>query len=169
MVRSALGILFAVALAGCGGDGGGQPAEAEAEAETGAHQVAEPVTVELTEANGSGQSGSTTLTPEEGTIATFEVAITLSPPSEEPHVAAIHRVTCDDYDPKIPEGASTDEVFDAVSATSEDELGEVRDGSGRATVPGALEERQTGGFSIMVHSPSPPYTPVVCGNIPPHE
>jgi hypothetical protein len=137
--------------------------------ETATHESTEPLTVELGEANDSGKSGTATLTPTEGTIATFEVTLTVTPPSADAQLAAIHRVTCDEYDPKIPADASLDEIFEAVSATSEDELGEVRKGKARATVPGSLADRATGAYSIMVHSPSPPYTPVACGDIPAHE
>lgn len=157
----ALLIVAAIVGAGCGGGDAAQ--------DTGGPAPEETVTVELGEANGSGQSGTATLTPKEGTIATFEVTISLSPPSGTPQLAAIHRVTCGEYEPKIPEDASSEEIFDAVSATSEDELGEVRGGSEKATVPGSLADRQTGMFSIIVHRPSPPFTPVVCGDIPARE
>ena len=145
-------LLAAVLLGGCGGD------------DRGAGETA--VTIELAETNASGQSGTATLTPKEGKIETFEVAVTVSPPSPDIQPAAIHRVTCAEYDPDIPEGASLDEIFAAVSATAEDELGEVRDGRARATVPEALADRLTGGYALMVHGPSPPYEPVVCGDIP---
>jgi hypothetical protein len=101
-----------------------------------------------------------------GKIATFEVTATISPPSADIQPAAIHRVTCAEYDPQIPEGASLEQIFDAVSATAEDELGEVRDGKVRTTVPESLADRLTGEYSLIVHGPSPPYRPAVCGDIP---
>jgi hypothetical protein len=127
------------------------------------------VTFALAETNDSGQSGTATLTPKEGEIPTFEVTITLSPPSRDVQPAAIHRVTCGEYDPKIAADASLDEIFAAVSATAEDELGEVRGGKARVTVAESLADRLTGDYSLIVHRPSPPYQPVVCGVIPARE
>jgi hypothetical protein len=171
-VKSALAVLCALLLVGgCGGEDeeGADGTTGEAAEDTATHESAEPVTVTLAEANDSGKSGTATLTPKEGTIATFEVTLTVTPRSAQAQLAAIHRVTCDDYDPKIPADASLDEIFEAVIATREDELGEVREGKARANVPGSLADRMTGAYSVIVHSPSPPYTPVACGNIPAHE
>jgi hypothetical protein len=55
-------------------------------------------TVELSEQNGSGQSGTATLTAnDDGTV---HVSIELSPPGEEPQPAHIHEGTCADLNPE---------------------------------------------------------------------
>jgi hypothetical protein len=154
--------VLALSPAGCGGD---RAAESAAE-ETTAQDAGEPVTVELEEMNDSGYTGTATLKPIEGTIPTFEAVVTVTPPSPNPQLVAIHRVTCGRYDPEIPAGASLDVIFEAVSETTVNELGEVREGKTRTTASGSLAERTKGGHSIIVHDNAPPYRPVACGDMP---
>jgi hypothetical protein len=161
-----IGLIAVLALspAACGGGDDGAATAAEEPATTAA---AEPITVELEEANSSGYSGTATLTPnDEGAIATYQAVVTVEPSSENPQLAAIHEVLCTDYDPEIPADATLDEIFDAASATVADELGEVRDGTLTATAAGSLTERTTGDYSLIVHDNAPPYSPVACGDIP---
>jgi hypothetical protein len=160
-----LAVTLALAASGCGGD----DSETSAGATTGETETAvpQPVTVELAEANRSGYTGTATLTPrEEGSIPTFEAVVTVTPTSDAVQLVAIHEVRCSEYDPDIPGDASTEEIFEAVTATSVDELGEVREGEARATVPGSLAERTTGEYALFVHESAPPFTPVACGDIP---
>jgi hypothetical protein len=157
-------VLLMLSLAACGGrdDGAGTGVQ-----ETIVEDPSEPIIVELEEANASGYSGTVTFTPiGEGTIATFEAMVTITPPSENPQLAAIHEVLCAEYDPDIPADATLDEIFEAVSATVADELGEVRNGKLTTTVPGSLAKRITGEYSLIVHDNAPPYRPVACGDIP---
>jgi hypothetical protein len=160
------GVIALIAVLALGACGGGDDSAATAAEDTTTEEAAEPVTVELEEMNDSGHSGTATLTPnEEATIATFQAAVTVTPPSENPQLAAIHSVTCSEYDPHIPAGASLQEIFDAVSATAVTELGEVRRGKAMKTAAGSLAERTTGEYSIIVHDNAPPYQPVACGDI----
>jgi hypothetical protein len=153
-----IGCLFvlALSLAACGGgdDGGETAAE-----ETTTEMVAEPVTVELAEEHGSGQSGTATLTPaEEGAIPTFEVVLRLEPPLEGPFPAHIHSVTCAEFEEDLTE----QQIFATVVAV----LSDVRDGESTSTAPGSLAERTTGKYSINVHDPAKAFETVACGDIP---
>ena len=127
-------LALALALAGCGADdeaaGGG-----------------DAVTVELAEQNGSGQSGTATLTAA-GDGAT-EVVIELNEGTADPQPAHIHAGTCADLDPqpKYP-------------------LDGVVDGGSRTTVQAPLSELRNGRLAINVHkSEAEIQTYVACGDI----
>jgi hypothetical protein len=163
-------LLLGLAI-GCAGEGSGGSEEQGGGAtadETEAPATPEPLTITLAEMNDSGQTGTATLTPasEQGAIETFEVAVTITPPPEDAEYAAIHAVPCDEFDPKIPPDASSEEIFEAVEATNAAELTEVRDGSSRTTVAKSIDEVSTGRFSIIVGSFTPPYQTFACGDIP---
>ena len=83
-------ILLAATLGGCGGDDGGS-AEGGGAAGPGAGGSGE-IVVDLVERNGSGQTGTVTLTPSEGgTLVTVETVSYLV----DPQPVNLHTGTCD--------------------------------------------------------------------------
>ncbi len=128
-----LAVSLAFGLGGCGADdeaaGGGE------------------VTVELAEQNGSGQSGTATLTAAGG--RTTKIVIELDEGTAEPQPAHVHAGRCTNLDPqpKYP-------------------LATVVDGRSEATVQASLEELTGGGAAINVHkSEAEIQTYVACGDI----
>jgi hypothetical protein len=151
-------VALALAAAGCGGgDGdGGETTGAGGGTET-STEPAEPITIDLAESNGSGQSGTAELQPGQvGSIATFDVTLEIAPTLEAPQMAHVHRVSCAEY-AEIAD-------FDKQLATVHAPLTDVRDGSSQTgNVSGSIGK---GGFSINVHEPDPPFAAVACGDIP---
>jgi hypothetical protein len=168
-MRTNLAVVFLlVALGGAacgGGDGGngGEAAPAETAPETappqsatGSSEAAEPITVELREADGSGRSGTATLVPRQsGAITTYEVTLEITPPGDELLVAHVHDVTCAEY--------AEITVQSEQIATVRAPLSDVRDGTSTSTVPGSSTE---GGASINVHRSAERFPVVACGDIP---
>ena len=115
-----------------------------------------PITVPLTEENGSGRSGEARLEPD-GDDA-IRVTVSMSAGPTKTNNAHIHDVTCEEY-------RSMDD-FSEQLGTVEDSLRSVRDGKSETIVKTSLADRATGGFSINVHEPAPPYVVVACGDIP---
>jgi hypothetical protein len=146
-----------LSLAACGGEADGGETVAE---ETTTQETAEPVTIDLAEEHGSGQSGTATLTPVEGGgIPTFEAVVNLTPPLDASLPAHIHNVTCAEYATEI-------KTQEEIEASIESTLTDVRNGESTTTVPGSLEEVTTGEFSINVHDPAKAFETVACGDIP---
>jgi hypothetical protein len=141
----------AVIVAGCGGDDEPGPVAAP-------QQEQEAVTVDISAVEGSGISGTATLTPRMG--KRFDVMVRMTGTASGPsHPAHIHDVTCAAY------AKLTD--FDAQLATVTDSLSNVDDGVSETTVAlTELSERTTGGYSINVHAPEGPFPAVACGDIP---
>ena len=90
------------------------------------------VTVNLDEQNGSGESGTATLTPVSSTST--KVVVELSNPPSDPQPAHIHPGTCANLDP-----------------TPKYALPNIVDGKVEATVPVGLEQLQAGEFALNVH------------------
>jgi hypothetical protein len=159
-------IVCALTAAACGGgdgNGPGTPPQQGTEARTEA--AVEPITVDLGEANKSGQSGTATLTDHgvsaSGISLGTSVALEVSPPKRFPddaQPAAIHNATCAELERR--------RGFEELSVTEIQPLGEVRDGRSETTAAKSLAELTAGGFAISVHQPSPPFRAVVCGDIP---
>ncbi len=122
-----------LALAACGGDDEGATS-------------GDAVTVQLAEQNGSGQSGTATLTPV-GDTQTM-VAIELSNPPADPQPAHIHSGTC----------AELGEVVYPLT--------NIEGGTSETTLDVTLEELQSGGFAINAHeSEANIQNYVACGEI----
>jgi hypothetical protein len=108
----------------------------------------ESVTIDLDELNDSGQSGTATLTEENGQT---RVVIDINAPEEEDieQPAHIHAGTCDDL------------------GGVEYPLDNVVDGSSETVVDVSLEDLMSGVYAVNVHlSTDEPGTWVACGNIP---
>jgi len=149
----ALLVVVVAVVAGCGrGD------DDAAQATARPAETVESVEVSLKAENGSGQSGTATLTP---SGETFEVVLDVDGGVDGQH-AHIHNVTCEKY-AKI-------KGFDAQLATVADELEDLRGGKSTTSVAvlegGGLTARTTGEYSINVHKPNHPYPAVACGDIP---
>lgn len=129
-----LAAALALLVAACGGDD-------EEEAAGGGE-----VTVELTEQNGSGQTGTATLTEADGSTT---VVVELSNAPDVPQPAHIHPGSCADLDPTPAYG-----------------LENLEGGSSESTVETTLEELQLGGYAINVHkSGEEADVYVACGDI----
>jgi hypothetical protein len=110
--------LALLALVGCGGD--------DDEATSG-----DEVTVELAEFDGSGQSGTATLTAEGDQT---RVVVSIGDPVSPSQPAHIHEGTCDDLNPEPAFG-----------------LPNVDDGSSETTVDTMLESLTSGTYAINLH------------------
>lgn len=137
-IGPALVVLLAAAalgVAGCGGDDGEEEAAGDG-----------AVTVEIAEQNGSGESGTATLTADgEQTIVTIE--LTGAPSTAQP--AHIHSGTC----------ASLGDVVHPLT--------DVQDGASETTVAAPLADLQAADFAINVHeSAEAIQNYVACGDIP---
>jgi Cu/Zn superoxide dismutase len=141
-------LLAALALgaAGCGGDDDEGNGEAAAPATTAAEE-AESVTVDLGEQNGSGESGTATLTSDgEQTVVVIELT---GAPADTPQPAHIHNGTCA-------------EIGDVVHP-----LTNVEGGASETTVAAPLADLQAAAFAINVHeSEEAIQNYVACGEIP---
>jgi Cu/Zn superoxide dismutase len=119
---------------GCGGDDANEAAAENA------------VTVDLAEQNGSGESGTATLTAEGDQT---RVVLDLSNPAADSQPAHIHEGTCADLDPAPAFG-----------------LPNVENGSAEATVDVSLDELTSGDFAVNVHKSNDEASVyVACGNI----
>ncbi len=160
MVTLAAGSL---SLAACGGGkersaDGDTPAAATSVEKTTAAAGKEPVTIELKEENGSGQTGTATLKP---AGKTFDVELEVTAPKKfkgEFQHAHVHDVTCAEYR-KLKD-------FNAQLGTVVNQLSDLSRGKSRSTVSASLADRATGSYSINVHEQDAPYTVVACGDIP---
>ena len=110
--------------------------------------AADPVTVTLKPQNGSGESGTATLTDEGG--KTKVVVSVTGQPAGTPQPMHIHKGTCATLDPKPTYGLPT-----------------LIDGKSEATVDVSLNDLQMGGFAINGHkSAQEASVYVYCGEIP---
>jgi hypothetical protein len=136
---------LALGLAACGGDDD-EAAEPAAPATTAAEE-AESVSVDIAEQNGSGESGTATLTADgEQTVVVIELT---GAPADTPQPAHIHSGTCA-------------ELGDVVHP-----LTNVEGGASETTVVAPLADLQTGDFAINVHeSEEAIQNYVACGDIP---
>lgn len=131
---------LAISLAACGGD----DEEPAAEPPATAPAEEEAVTVEIAEQNGSGESGTATLTPD-GDQTTVTIDLTGAPATPQP--AHIHSGSCA-------------ELGDVVHA-----LADVTDGTSETSVPASVADLQ-GDFAINVHeSADAIQNYVACGDI----
>ena len=106
------------------------------------------MTIRLAEENGSGQTGTATLTAAGADATRVVVEVTSPPPESEP--AHIHRGTCASLDPTPLYG-----------------LPNLMNGKTRATVPASLEQLTSGGLALNVHrSDKQLGLYVACGNLP---
>ena len=127
-------VLVLGVAAGCGGDddesaGGGNT-----------------VTVDLAELNGSGESGTATLTAEGPQT---RVVLELSNPASDSQPAHIHKGTCDNLDPAPAFG-----------------LPNVESGMSEATVDVTLDALESGEYAVNVHkSNDEADVYVACGDI----
>ena len=130
-----LGVLAFLA-AGCGGDGGDEGSAAGDGS----------VTVQLSEQNGSGESGTATLTADGDKT---RVEVDLSNGTSTPQPAHIHEGSCADLNPQ-----------------PEYPLQNVVDGKSSSTVSASLDDLKSEAYAINVHkSQSDLMTYVSCGDI----
>ena len=142
VVLSVLMAVLALAVAGCGGDDD-EPAAEPTTATAGGGAV----TVDLSEQNGSGQSGTATLESMDGDMT--HVTIELSSPPADPQPAHIHSGTCA-------------ELGDVVYP-----LTNVEGGTSETDVAAPLEDLLADDFAVNVHrSEADIGTYVACGDIP---
>ena len=131
------GVVVLVA-AGCGSESGGSSS------------AGGPVTVNLAEQNGSGESGTATLTAEgDRTKVVLDVQNPSATMASEAQPAHIHKGSCAKLDPTPAYG-----------------LTDVKDGTSSSTVDVKLDDLANGAFAINVHkSATEIETYVACGNI----
>jgi hypothetical protein len=144
IIAAATAVLaLGLVVAGCGGSDG----ESSGNTTAGSGDSGGTLTVKLDEQNGSGESGTATLTAEG---ASTKVVLELeNPASPDPQPAHIHKGTCAELDP-----------------TPAYPLTNVEDGKSETTVNVALDELESGEFAINVHKSEPDIkTYVSCGNI----
>jgi hypothetical protein len=141
-------LITGLALAGCGGGDSSGDDAASGTQSNGAQSDGQPVTVELAEQNGSGQTGTATFTSA-GESKTRVVVELTNPPAESQPIH-VHRGSCDDIDPEPLYG-----------------LPNLMDGKTEATVPASLDELTAGGLAINAHrSDEQLDLYVACGNLP---
>jgi Cu/Zn superoxide dismutase len=110
--------------------------------------AAGPVTVQLTPQNGSGETGTATLT-EAGTKTKVDVTVT-GQPKGVPQPIHVHKGTCANLDPKPAYGLTT-----------------VANGKSTTTIDVPLSTLQGGSFAINGHkSAKDVKTYVFCGDVP---
>jgi hypothetical protein len=137
---------LAFGVAGCGGDDDDENGEAAALTTTAA-DLEETVTVDLGEQNGSGESGTATLTSDgEQTVVVIELT---GAPADTPQPAHIHSGTCA-------------ELGDVVHP-----LTNVEGGASETTVAAPLADLTAAAFAINVHeSEEAVQNYVACGDLP---
>jgi hypothetical protein len=154
--RTALSILIATAAlglvgAGCGGGddegAGGATATEATTTEATSSEAGESITVDLAEQNGSGESGTATLTPDgESTKVSLELT---GGPAGTPQPAHIHDGTC---------AKLGDVVYP---------LTNVEDGKSETMVNAPLSELMSKDYAVNVHESEPKVQNYVsCGDIP---
>jgi hypothetical protein len=132
-MRNVALILAALAFLGGCGSGDGESGSGE-------------VTVDLAEQNGSGESGTVTLTADGEKT---KVVIALENPAAVPQPAHIHKGSCDDLDPNPAYG-----------------LENVVDGESTTVVDAPLETLQGDAYAINVHKSAAKLDVyVACGNL----
>jgi hypothetical protein len=143
-MKTTLGLLLCVAMAGCGG-GGDEKAAARPAA------TAAPLEIPLVTAHHSGVTGTADLVPGDGDM---KVTLQLSKPIDGRLWAHIHSGPCSDEptatNPRI--WANLQDVLDGRSVTTENVV--------------TLKELQSESSSINVHDPTHDNRPLVCGDIP---
>jgi len=138
----------ALALAGCGDNsyGGGSGGSSDQSAASGSGGGGKALTVDLATQNGSGETGTATLTPM-GSRTKVALDVSGGPMAAQP--AHIHKGTCAKLDP-----------------TPAYPLQNVAEGKSVTTVNVALPDLKKGSFAINVHkSETDLATYVACGNI----
>ena len=144
IARTIVAALFAgLALAACGGnETSGDDMAAGAGSDGG------PVTIELAEQNGSGQTGKATFTSA-GAAETRVVVEVTNPPAESQPIH-VHEGSCADIDPEPLYG-----------------LPNLQNGKTEATVPASLDQLTAGGLALNAHrSDAQLDLYVACGNLP---
>ena len=139
---------LALALPGCGGDADEDAGTVAVETSEDAGDAMGDISVALAELSGSGQSGTATLTAENG--EKVRVAITLDGKGRASHPAHIHEGSCDDLNP-----------------TPAYPLASVEEGSSETVLEGVgIEKLQDGDYALNVHeSDSEPDEYIACGNL----
>lgn len=146
-----------------GACGGGDENGTATQQEPGARR--ETITIDLRQANKSGQSGTATITDRgksrSGVSFGTKVVVEVSPPKRFPGTAQAPRI----------HGAPCATIrkrrgFEELSKTEVQTLPAVRAGRAEGPVARSLADLTAGGFSISVHQPRPPFRAVVCGDIP---
>jgi hypothetical protein len=134
-IVAGLGTLMLLSLAtACGGSDEGGADE-------------EDLILELVEQNGSGQSGTATLTPAEA--GSTRIVVDLKSPPAEPQPAHVHSGTCDDIG----------DVFAPLDSLTE--------GRSESTVMLSLDELQRGGLIVHAHRSEAEFdVSVACAPIP---
>jgi len=144
MIRVGTGVLVvlaALALAACGSGGNGGSSGSSASTTE---------TVKLGAQNGSGESGTATLTAEgDRTKVVISLESMAANPGSQPQPAHIHTGSCANLDPTPKYG-----------------LSDVRNGRSTTTVNAKLDDLEQGAFAINVHkSAAQINTYVACGNV----
>jgi hypothetical protein len=149
---------LALALAACGGDDvadevAGATNEVVESGESllqqGEDLLEQATSIDLTEQNGSGITGTATVTPVSESQTEVVLDLTGGEPSDEPRPAHIHKGTCEDLDP-----------------TPAYPLESVQDGHSETTVEVSAIELLAEPFAINVHrSEADAGTYVACGEI----
>ena len=138
----ALAVAAGLALSACGGD------DTSDEGAPAAQPDGQPLTIDLTEQNGSGQTGTATFMTA-GANETRVVVEVTSPPAESQPIH-IHRGSCAEIDPEPLYG-----------------LPNLMNGQTEGTVPAPLEELTTDRLALNAHrSDSQLDLYVACGNLP---
>jgi hypothetical protein len=158
-----LAVILLVGAGGCGGDDLVTPQEDGQTATAPAQPIT--ITLELNEANKSGQSGTAVLTDKEesesgislGTGVALEVDPSVDSP-DEVQLAAIHGAPCEEVVPR--------RGFEELGTTEIQTLDDVRGRRSETTAAQSVAELSVGGLAITVHEPKPPFRAVVCGDIP---
>ena len=142
IARNVAAVVAGLALAGCGGD------ETSGDGAADAQSDGQPVTIELAEQNGSGQTGTATFTAAGGSETRVVVELTNPPPQSQP--IHVHRGSCADIDPEPLYG-----------------LPNLMNGETEATVPASLDELTAGGLALNAHRSDEQMDQyVACGNLP---
>ncbi len=155
LLLGAFVLLPAAILAACGGGGGGGDSASggggagqQAAAATSASGSSGEIRIRLQEQNGSGESGSATLTPAAG--GKTRVVLVLKSPTTDSQPAHIHRGTCRNLDP--------DPLFGLINVVH---------GRSETVVDVPLSTLTSGGYAINVHhSNSNLGRYVACGDLP---
>jgi hypothetical protein len=135
-------VVVGLALAGCGGN------ESPGDDTAGAGSGDGPVTIQLDEQNGSGQTGEATFTAA-GPAETHVVVEVTNPPAESQPIH-VHKGSCAEIDPEPLYG-----------------LPNLMDGRTETTISAPLDELTAGGLALNAHrSDEQLDLYVACGNLP---
>jgi hypothetical protein len=133
-------VLLVVLVAGCGG----------ASNEPSAVGAGPSVSVQLAPIRSAGAPGTATIAAE-GEV--FDVTISLDQPVDG-ITSHIHSVPCARYSDAIAQ------------RTIVGEIGEVKNGKAQGSIFIEAGQVTDGTHSIVIHAPKPPYSGIVCGDIP---